>query len=85
VENILMRLAERALARRASRRLETAGGRETGGGADLRAARTAAKTRIARRGPLYVALRATTWVMKLDLLLLGRIRSGPFFALLERD
>ena len=49
VENILMRLAERALARRASRRLETGGGTEAGSGADLRAARTSAP-RPASRG-----------------------------------
>jgi hypothetical protein len=31
-----------------------------------------------------VALRTLTAAMKLDLLLFGRIESGPFFALLER-
>jgi SAM-dependent methyltransferase len=97
VENILMRLAERALARRASkgasrRSAERAGGSAEGkdrsGAGDaeaaLRAARTAAKRRLTVRGPLYHALRAVTWVMTWDVRLLGRVRSGPFFALLER-
>jgi SAM-dependent methyltransferase len=52
--------------------------------AALRAARTAAKRRLTVRGPLYHALRAVTWVMTWDVRLLGRVRSGPFFALLER-
>jgi len=30
-------------------------------------------------------LRALTLAMKLDVLLFGRVRSGPFFALLERQ
>ena len=40
--------------------------------------------RIAQRGASYAALRALTWLMKLDILLFGRIESGPFFALLVR-
>ena len=75
VENVLVRLAERALARRAAK---GAGVRA------IRAARAAAKQQIARRGPTYWALRFVSFVMKLDLLLFGRITSGPFFALLEK-
>ena len=52
--------------------------------AAVREARAAAKERIAARGPTYLALRAVSFVMKLDLLLFGRIRSGPFFALLVK-
>jgi hypothetical protein len=33
---------------------------------------------------IYHSLRLVTWLMKLDLLLFGRIKSGPFFALIER-
>jgi SAM-dependent methyltransferase len=50
----------------------------------LRAARLEAKRRIERRGPVYVGLRALTAVMKLDVLLFGRIETGPFFALLVK-
>jgi SAM-dependent methyltransferase len=93
VENILMRVAERALARRAAggaEDAEKAEGAEKAGGAEgrralaVRKARAAAKSRIAKGGPTYLALRALSFAMKLDLLLFGRIRSGPFFALLVK-
>ena len=86
VENILMRMTERALARRAARRL-AAGGRTPvdADAAAVREARTAAKARIARSPATYAALRALSALMKLDLLLFGRIRSGPFFALLRKE
>ena len=82
VENILMRVAERAMARRAAKRLGPAH-------ADIdaraiREARSAAKDRIARSRSTYTVLRGLSAAMKLDLLLFGRIPSGPFFALLER-
>jgi SAM-dependent methyltransferase len=77
VENILMRMAERAMAKRAAARL--------GGDADgdthaqaIREARTDAKDRIARSPATYAALRVLSFAMKLDLLLFGRIRSGRF-------
>jgi ubiquinone/menaquinone biosynthesis C-methylase UbiE len=76
----------------------TSASHEAGAGADgratpsdeergraLGAARAAAKQRIARRGPIYAGLRALTVAMKLDVLLFGRITSGPFFALLVKD
>jgi SAM-dependent methyltransferase len=84
VENILVRAAEKALARRARARAE---GAESVGGAHaaaVREARAAAKERIAARGPTYLALRAVSLLMTLDLLLFGRVRSGPFFALLVK-
>ena len=60
------------------------------GGAALRAAdgvrlaRLSAKRRLASRGPLYLALEAVTALMTLDVRLFGRVRTGPFFVLLER-
>jgi SAM-dependent methyltransferase len=83
IENIVVRFAEQALAKRARRRAIAAGNREETAG--LRAARLEAKARIARRGPLAWSLHALTYVMELDMLLFGRIRSGPFFALLVKD
>jgi SAM-dependent methyltransferase len=81
VENILMRMAEQRLARRARR----AAGPGTMTQEDaLKAARTAGKERVASNRATRTALRALTAAMKLDLLLFGRIESGPFFALLER-
>jgi SAM-dependent methyltransferase len=93
VENILMRLVEQGLARRLASRssrggasVGETGARGTGGdrAAGVRAARAEAKRRIAGRGPTYVALRVLTCLMKLDVTLFGRVRSGPFFALLEK-
>ena len=91
VENLLVRLAEGILARRAARRFTSSGNSSSGDqvrpdeAEALRAARLEAKRRIERRGPTYAALRALTWLMKLDILLFGRIRSGPFFALLIKE
>jgi ubiquinone/menaquinone biosynthesis C-methylase UbiE len=82
VENIFMRIAETWLSRRAARR---AGGSSAIEDGAAREARAAAKVRVNRRGPLYAALRAVTWVMKIDILLFGRVRSGPFFALLVKE
>jgi SAM-dependent methyltransferase len=106
VENILMRVAERAMARRAAARvragrlkpaatsdpapgrLKPAATSDTEAEAHataVREVRTAAKERIARSGPTYAALRVLSFAMKLDLLLFGRITSGPFFALLVKE
>ena len=83
VENILMRIAEQRLARRARARGGSAAGTMSQEDA-LKAARTAGKQQIAASGATRTALRALTAAMKLDLLLFGRVESGPFFALLER-
>jgi SAM-dependent methyltransferase len=83
VENILMRMAERALARRAAARMGSATGSADADA--IREARTSAKRRIASSPTTYAALRLLSFAMKLDLLLFGRIRSGPFFALLIKE
>jgi SAM-dependent methyltransferase len=86
VENILMRMAERRMAKRAQRTRGVAPG-SPGAMSDedaLKAARAAGKERIARSGATRVFLRGLTAAMKLDLLLFGHVESGPFFALLER-
>jgi len=83
VENIMMRMAEHAMTRRAAARLgqdsDEARARAS------REARSDAKDRIANSRTTYAALRALSFAMKLDLLLFGRIRSGPFFALLVKE
>jgi hypothetical protein len=77
VENILVRVAERAV---------TLAVRGRAGAEDApREARAAGKRVVAQQGAVYRALRALTWVMKLDLWLFGRIESGPFFALLVKE
>ena len=87
VENILMRIAEKRLADRAKGAAD--GARVNGAAAmsdeqALKMARTAGKERIAHSGATRALLRGLTAAMKLDLLLFGRVESGPFFALLER-
>jgi ubiquinone/menaquinone biosynthesis C-methylase UbiE len=82
VENILMRMAERVMARRAERTLPA--GEPDAQTAAVREARTTAKARLARGGPMVAILQALTVVMDVDLLLFGHIRSGPFFALLQK-
>ncbi len=84
VENIMMRMAERAMAKRAAAR--HGGDPDTDAHAQaIREARTDAKERIAKSPTTYATLRTLSLAMKLDLLLFGRIRSGPFFALLVKD
>ena len=91
VENILMRLAEKRLANGAKGAgANGAKGAKGDTGAPLsdeealRAARAEGKRRVAESGVTRGVLRVLTAAMKLDLLLFGRIESGPFFALLER-
>jgi len=78
VENVLVRMGEQWLTRRAA-----AGGATTDPAA-RKAARAAAKSSVRRRGAAYQVLLAASAVMKLDIWLFGRIRSGPFFALLRK-
>ena len=85
VENILMRMAERVMAKRAARRMDPAGSASDTDAKSIKEARTAAKAQIARSPATYGVLRALSLAMKLDLLLFGRITSGPFFALLEKQ
>ena len=93
VENILMRMAEhlRVSARRAKRApasqrgaLLDAEGRARPSAPRRKAcARTSAKRTLAAKGPL-IALRCVTALMTLDVWIFGRVRTGPFFVLLER-
>ena len=85
VENILVRMAERAMARRAAARLAASGSADDVRARSVREARTTAKDRIAKSRVTYGALRGLSFAMKLDLLLFGNVRSGPFFALLIKE
>lgn len=80
VENILTRMAEQVMARRAS--AAAPGTAEAGAG--VRTARADAKTRLRKRGGVYWGTRAVTGLMYLDVLLWGRFHSGPFFARLRK-
>lgn len=85
VENVMMRMGERVLARRAATRLRGTAGAIDVDARAIREARTAAKQQIAKGGITHAALRMLSLAMKLDLLLFGRITSGPFFALLVKE
>jgi SAM-dependent methyltransferase len=81
VENVLARIAERHLVRGARRPSAASG---PAGDTPARTARLTAQRRVRRGGALYRVLLAWSAVMKLDLVLFGRVRSGPFFALLRK-
>ena len=81
VENVFIRLGERWL----GRRQRVASAAAAGASEDaLRAGRQAAKQKVREGGVTYRALVALSTFMKIDLLLFGRVKSGPFFALLRK-
>jgi SAM-dependent methyltransferase len=80
VENVLVRIGERWMTHRAARTLSPAGDQS----AAVRAVRTSAQARVRRGGVMYHALRWISALMMIDVWLFGRIRSGPYFALLQR-
>lgn len=81
-ENVVARMVERWMSRRAARRLPAAAATDAAAG--VREARRSAQARVRRGGLLYWSLRGATALMKLDLLLFGRVPTGPFFALLRK-
>ena len=82
VENVLVRIAEKALARRQERKAAQPGANTHDDA--TRAARRDAQARVKRGGLLFGALTIVSWVMKIDIVCFGRMRSGPFFALLRK-
>ena len=82
VENVMVRMAERAMAKRTKVPAGTTG--EHDDAAAVREARRTAQARVKRGGMLYRSLVGVSWMMKLDVALFGRIPSGPFFALLRK-
>jgi ubiquinone/menaquinone biosynthesis C-methylase UbiE len=90
-ENILVPVTAHAMAARVARRRRSSpnNGSSTNTAAvdpaAMRAARTEAKRRIAARGLTYHVLRFVTHLLMLDVELFGRLKTGPFFALLVKD
>ena len=80
VENVLVRMAERWLARRARARA----GASTDAADAVRSARRSAQARVRQGGALYRVLIVVSWLMAIDVVLFGRVRSGPFFALFRK-
>lgn len=85
VENLLLRLAERALTWWVRRRTAAPGTGQAVASPDvLREVRARGKG-MAGSGVTGAVLRLLTWMMKLDVALFGRIKAGPFFVLLVKD
>jgi ubiquinone/menaquinone biosynthesis C-methylase UbiE len=84
IENVLMRLGERVLTRQAARR-QAAGNAPVDDAAAVREARSTAKARVSQGGIVYQTLRGLSALMKLDVLLFGRVQSGPFFVLVRKS
>lgn len=80
IENVLVRIGERWLARRTIRRMRAHRDDESA----VRAVRANAQARLRRGGIAYVLLSVLSALMKVDVLLFGRLRSGPFFALVRK-
>ena len=80
VENVIARGAEQAMTRRVAR----AKGAAATNDEISKTVRAAAKTMVGRKGPTYRAAQRLSAAMKLDLWMFGRVRSGPFFALLRK-
>lgn len=75
-ENLIVPVAAHMWARRKFRKVDSKA---------VEITRAHAKTAIAGRGLVYRALRALTALAMLDVVLFGRWRAGPFFALLVKD
>ena len=81
-----MRMAERAMAQARGAAAGRAGlGRGRRSRSDPRGAHRGQAADRQEPGHLRASCAALSAAMQLDLLLFGRIRSGPFFALLVKD
>ena len=81
IDNVLVRLGEglflgRRKGRAAARGDKIAAKVQAGG---------SSRQQVSRRPAIRFALRALTALMQLDIILFGRLRSGPFFALLRKQ
>ena len=81
VENVLVRMGEKWMSRRAASK----GGASADPSEAVRTARKTAQASVRSGGFVYRSLVAVSWMMKIDLLLFGRVKSGPFFALLRKN
>ena len=87
VEHVLMKLGEAAIARGRAKpaELETTAPQATSDGTQREiVARRRIRHQLTPRSPVYWALFALTLLMELDVRLLGRLRTGPYFVLAEK-
>ncbi len=80
IDNVLIRLGEGFLLRR---KTATTVAKVSAGTNPSRATGSARQV-VSRRPAVRLALQGLTWLMQLDILLFGRLRSGPFFALMRK-
>jgi SAM-dependent methyltransferase len=91
VENVVVRMAERIMtvvvqrSRRSEVQRSDVNASTRAWDQTIRVVRASAKARVRRRGATYFVLRLLTGLMTLDVWLFGRMRSGPFFALLTKN
>jgi ubiquinone/menaquinone biosynthesis C-methylase UbiE len=96
VEHVLMKLGEAVLGRRAEKsplsvvpgqlQRTTDNGQPTADGTDREIrARRRIRTRLERRGLAYYVLLGVTLMMELDLWLFGKLRSGSYFIVVEKQ
>lgn len=86
VEHVLMKLGEALLAaRRGNRRDGDAPSDPVSGGTQREiVARRRIRGRLTPKSPVYWALSALTTLMELDVVLWGRLRTGPYYVLAEK-
>lgn len=93
LDNVLLRVAERALVALRARTGKQAVPAATADappafqdalGQGALAARSQVRTQLERGGPLLGLLRAASALMWLDIVLFGRFRTGPYFVLLRK-
>jgi ubiquinone/menaquinone biosynthesis C-methylase UbiE len=86
VEHVLMKLGEAVLAtRRAGGRKQSAASAPVAAGTQREiVARRRIRGSLNPRSPVYWALQVLTLLMELDVVLLGSLRTGPYFILAEK-
>jgi ubiquinone/menaquinone biosynthesis C-methylase UbiE len=85
IENLLVKLAEATLLRVGGMRRGKPVNKASSGSDHEGAMRSSVKSRLARRGPTYLAMKVLTELMWLDLVLFGRWQAGPYFVLARRE
>jgi SAM-dependent methyltransferase len=83
IDNVLVRLGEGLFLGRKTRNKERAA--LSGPKATTAPAGGSSRQAVSRRPAVHLALRILTALMQLDIILFGRLRSGPFFALLRKE
>lgn len=84
IDNVLIRLGEGLLLRRKSPAPTQSTTIKLAAKAPTDAP-LSSRQQLSRRRGLHLALRFLTALMQLDIILFGRLRAGPFFALLRKD